>query len=267
MTAGNDRTIALTIAYHGTEYVGWQVQPNGVSVQALVQDAVAATIGRRVTVFGSGRTDAGVHAAGQVASFDPHRWPHEPSAVMRSMNTKLPDDVVVVDADERAAGFHAQRHAVGKMYRYQFQCDGVPDPMEVDRRWHLRGRVDDDAMVAACRHFVGKHDFRGFEASGGNRATTVRTVTRCELIRQTDPNGRRRWWAMEIEANGFLYNMVRNIAGLVVEAGRGRVAVDDVPGLIRRGKRQGLGMTAPACGLSLIRVDYPDRWQPRRLPR
>lgn len=262
------RSFKLTIAYDGTDLAGWQIQPDQPTVQALLQRAVRQVTGESAVVIGSGRTDSGVHAVGQVASLRLENWSHPADRLARAINTKLPDTVVVNEAIEMPVGFHAIRHASGKRYRYQLQLGGTRDAFEHRYRWQVFGRIDIDAMADAATRFVGTHDFASFQATGAERRTTTRTIKACELVRQrrrdddvplakqgrADSDGIR--VAIEVEANGFLYNMVRNIVGTILEVGRGRLAADAIADVIAARRRAAAGQAAPAAGLCLLWVAH-----------
>lgn len=252
------RTFKITVAYDGADFAGWQIQPDHPTVQQSIESALAQVVGHPVTIVGSGRTDSGVHAIGQVASFGLDDWPHPARRLARAMNTKLPRSIAIVDAVEAEVGFHALRDAKGKRYRYQLQAHGPPDPFSINDRWRLRGEVDVDAMAAAAPRFIGRHDFASFQATGADRKSTVRTIRDCRLVRQVDPSGRRTWVAIEVEADGFLYNMVRNIVGTIVEVGRGKHSPDWVDEVISARNRDSAGPTAPAHGLCLLWVAYEE---------
>ena len=248
------RTLRLTLAYDGTAYCGWQVQPNGPTVQQTLADAVQAVTGEGHDRFGypmaSGRTDAGVHALGQVVRL------RTATAIPcvglgKALNAHLPDDVVVRDVAEAPETFDPAGDATGKLYRYLFRDAAVADPLLRHRVWQVRTPLDEAAMGAAAAGILGRHDFRSFESHWPNRASSVRTVFRCDLARVGDEI------RMEIEADGFLYNMVRAIAGSLHEIGRGRWAAERLAQIVAAGDRGAAGPTAPPQGLYLVRVDYP----------
>ena len=260
------RTFKLTVAYDGTEYVGWQVQPNGESIQGVLQRVLGEVTKQQVSVVGSGRTDAGVHALAQVASCTIGRWNATADDLGKALNTSLPNAIVVNKVVDAPDDFHAIRDAIGKRYRYQLQIGGPHDPLEYRYRWRLRGPLDLSAMRLAARRVEGEHDFASFQASGAPRRTTVRCVRACQLIAQSDPFDRDdqqcreqvQRIAIEVEANGFLYNMVRNIVGSLVEVGRGKYPATWIDDVIAARNRNVAGPTAPPQGLFLQRVDYPD---------
>jgi tRNA pseudouridine38-40 synthase len=254
------RTFKLTIAYDGTDLAGWQVQPGKLTVQGLLQDALREVTGTTVQVVGSGRTDAGVHAIAQVASCT-LPWRDEAERLALALNTKLPESIVVRQAVEVARGFHPIRDAIGKRYRYQLQIGGKRDPFSFRYRWRLRGEIDLDSMRRAAERLVGRHDFASFQATGSDRKTTVRDVRACDVIVERMEGGVRfndnLHVAVEVEADGFLYNMVRNIVGSLVEVGRGKYPPQWMDEVLSRRDRDAAGPTAPPHGLFLLRVDYP----------
>ena len=253
------RSFKLTVGYDGTEYAGWQVQPGQRTIQQASQHALTAVTGEAVTIVGSGRTESGVHALGQVASCTIERWRASATDLMRALNANLPDGIVVREAMDMPAGFHAIRDAVGKRYRYQLQVGGQRDVFEYRYRWHLHRPLDIAAMRLAAARFVGRHDFASFQASGADpKKTTTRHIRACEMIEQETTTADALHWAIEIEADGFLYNMVRNIVGTLVEVGRGKQSPDWIAQVIEAKNRCVAGPTAPPHALFLVRVDYPE---------
>ncbi len=257
MNASVTRYFKLTIAYDGTSFSGWQVQPNQPTIQGYLQDALKSLTGDRIQVVGSGRTDAGVHAHAQVASCS-LRWRDSPQHLLHALNTKLPESIVVFGVEEACEGFHAIRHAIGKRYRYQLKIGGVRNVFDYRYHWHLHGELDLDQMRLAAKRLIGEHDFKSFQAAGADRKTTVRTIHACDLIIPPIENVQASNLLVEVEADGFLYNMVRNIVGTLVEVGRGKQTVDWIDQVLVARDRDVAGPTAPACGLFLVRVDYPD---------
>jgi tRNA pseudouridine38-40 synthase len=246
------RTFKLTLSYDGTNYCGWQVQPNGVTIQEKVQQAFAQILGHRVSVVASGRTDAGVHAMGQVASciLDTAMTTGQ---LLQACNSKLPDDIRVLNVEEAVAGFHAVRDAVRKRYRYVIQNGRVHNVFRRNLTWFVYPPLAADRMHAAGQALVGRHDYRSFQAAGSRRRTTERTIF--ELI--VKPSA---WHpdeiVVEIEADGFLYNMARNIVGTLVDVGRGAQTIAWPAEVLAALDRRTAGRTAPPQGLYLLRVDY-----------
>lgn len=249
------RYFKLTVAYDGTAYAGWQIQVGRPTVQGMLERAMARLVKVRVPITGSGRTDSGVHARGQVASLATDAWAAPAQRLALALNTKLPADIRVLASEEMPSDFHAIRDATGKRYRYQLQIGGVPDPFEYRYRWHLPGPLDIVAMQQAASFLCGTHDFAGFQASGSDRKTTTRTVRELTLTEEQG-GGEGQRLAVEIEANGFLYNMVRNIVGSLVVIGHGKEAPEWLERVLHSGDRRQAGPTAPPQGLFLMHVHY-----------
>ncbi len=248
------RTLKLTTSYDGTAYGGWQRQDNVDTIQARLEAALAEVEGRRVIVHGAGRTDAGVHALGQVASFTlAHRI--ETPALARALNAKLPPDIRVLSVEEADPKFHAQYAAKKKRYRYRIDQARVASPMECRYAWHVPQALDIQRMAAAGAMLVGRHDFAAFQtgASEAGVLSTVRTILNLRVTEESD-----RLVVVEVEGNGFLRYMVRTIVGTLVEVGMGRRAADDMAAVLASSTRSQAGPTAPAHGLFLVHVDYQD---------
>jgi tRNA pseudouridine38-40 synthase len=247
------RTLKLTIAYDGTNYVGWQRQANGVSVQQLVEEAFAPLVGaqpRGPTVSGASRTDAGVHALGQVASIYLES-DVAASAVGRALNQRLPADIRVLGVVDAAPGFHARYHACAKRYRYRIATTPVLSPFDRWFVWHTDGPRDVEAMREAAAVLVGRHDFASFQAARSAVRQTVRTVTRCD-VRVADGET-----VIEIDGDGFLRHMVRIVVGTLVEVGTGMRSPASMAEVLAARDRPAAGATAPAAGLTLVAVRYP----------
>ena len=250
------RTVLLTLEYDGTDYVGWQVQPNGPSVQAEVERALATLhkAPRRVTA--AGRTDAGVHARGQVVSF-PEERPLPLAAYVKGLNALLPEDVAVQRASLEPDGFDARRSARGKRYRYLIENVATRAPLGRLHAWQLFGRLDVGAMREAAAHLLGRHDFACFQAADCACAHAVREVRRADVL--GEPGGR---IELVFEATAFVKHMVRNVVGTLVEVGQGKRAPGALPALLARRDRREAGPTAPPQGLCLEEVFYPSRSEP-----
>jgi tRNA pseudouridine38-40 synthase len=245
------RTLKLTIAYDGTDLVGWQRQPTGVSVQGLLEDALAAFEGGPVTVHGAGRTDAGVHALAQVASVS-LTSSHEPGSIQRGLNAVLPPSVRVTAIDEAQPGFHARFAATGKVYEYRLVNAPFVSPFLARYAWHVPHRIDRAAMRAAGAALVGRHDFAAFQGTGSGVDETVRTLSSLEWQDAAGDGP----LVMTLRADGFLRHMVRNIVGTLVDVGMQRWPPDAIAGILASRDRARAGRTAPPQGLFLVGVRY-----------
>ncbi len=274
------RTIKLTLAYDGTAYAGWQVQPERPTVQAVLEATIEKVTGRASRTVASGRTDAGVHALGQIVGFQTEsQLPVE--VLQRALSAELPGDIAVLDAAEVPEGFHPIRDALRKRYRYVIHDGPVRDVFGRFYCWHYtHGRLDAEAMHRAAQCLLGKHDFGSFESTGAERETSVRTIFDI-FVRRTGQGGARPTLldkpavapgapdaadqgragggariVLEVEADGFLYNMVRAIVGTLVEVGRGAQPESWVAEVLAAADRSAAGPTAPPQGLFLVNVDY-----------
>jgi tRNA pseudouridine38-40 synthase len=244
------RNIKLTLSYDGTDFNGWQTQPRQRTVQETLEKAIAALTGEeRVRVNASGRTDAGVHAVGQVVNFY-STTRHPPEVLVRGINAHLPPDVVVLAAADVPQAFDANRDAKRKLYRYVIHDGPVPSPFLRRYCCHSRHPLDAAAMRRAAEPLKGRHDFHSFETDWPNRMSSVRTITHLSVNRV----GEYIW--LDVEADGFLYNMVRTIAGTLMNIGRGYWPETQVAEILRAEDRRQAGPTAPAQGLFLMRVSY-----------
>lgn len=245
------RTLKLTVAYDGTAYKGWQLQPNGVTVQKVVEDAIAEIMGPHRTLV-AGRTDAGVHALGQVVTLRTGKS-MESADLLRAMNAKLPGDVGVTSIVEVPNEFDPQRHAKSKLYRYRVH-DHVVKPVHARNHvWHV-WNVDWDKVAEAAKVLVGEHDFSSFRAQDCAARSAIRRITRLEVLKDPPAGPPEKW--IEVEGSGFLKHMVRNLVGSLVEVGRGFHPVEWIREVLDAKDRRVAGRTAPACGLVLVRVDY-----------
>lgn len=246
------RNIRLVIAYDGARYHGWQRQAAGIdTVQERIERAAVGVLRHRVVCFGAGRTDAGVHAAGQVANLYTTNVSVPLRGLRRAMNSRLPADIAVCSADEVPEAFHASRSAVGKTYRYRIHTAPLRPVELAGQVWHFWRALDAEAMRAAGERLLGTHDVRGFATSSDPRDNTVRTVRRCD-VSVDGPD-----LYVSVQGDGFLYNMVRNVVGTLVEVGRGRWGPERVDLVLRTRDRRNAGPTAPAAGLTLLCVHYP----------
>ncbi len=243
------RCLKLTIAYDGTNYVGWQRQATGVSVQQLIEHAFEPIAGEAPAVAGAGRTDAGVHALGQVASVRIETM-LPPPTLRRALNFRLPPDVRVLHLEDAPPDFHARFQATGKRYRYRLATASVLSPFDRWFVWHAPGHNDVDGMRRAAARLVGCHDFASFQAAGADADDTVRTIREL-TIREGAAE-----LVFDIEGDGFLRHMVRAIVGTLVDIGAGRRPPDSMGEILAAHDRQAAGRTAPAQGLTLVEVTY-----------
>jgi tRNA pseudouridine38-40 synthase len=252
------RNVRLLLAFDGTGFHGWQVQPGARTVQGVISDAITRLTGERVLPNGSGRTDAGAHARGLVANFMTSS--DIPAAqVLKALNGILPPDVRVLAVREVPKAFHARKDAISKIYRYQVFKGSVLPPHLAREHYHYPFPLELDRVRAGCALLIGEHDFAGFAAKSGRVRSggelRARHETRRHLFRsEVKAAGRR--LIFTFEGDGFLHHMVRNIVGTVLEVGRGRISLERVPELLVRRDRTLAGFTAPANGLILVRVRY-----------
>jgi tRNA pseudouridine38-40 synthase len=244
------KNFKIAIEYDGSRYHGWQRQKNDPTIQEEIEKAVLAITGQKVSLTGSGRTDAGVHAYGQVANFK-CETNLAAQDLLGGLNSLTADDIVIHSCEEVAAAFHARYDVKRKTYVYKFL--NRPGPAAIGRHyaWHLRKELDLESMRAASTHLIGSHDFRAFEGAGSPRSHTTRHVFKASLI--DDGNG---YIAFEIEADGFLRFMVRNIVGTLVKVGLGKISPDEFNRILKSRDRNQAGATAPAHGLFLLKVTY-----------
>jgi tRNA pseudouridine38-40 synthase len=244
------RNFKLIIEYDGTNWHGWQRQPNGPTIQEAIETTLATMTRKAVTLIGSGRTDAGVHALGQAAHFI-CETALAPQAFQKGLNSLLPPDIVIRECLEVPLSFHARYGVRAKIYRYTIRNHPLPAAMGRQYAWWLRAPLDETAMSEAAALLVGEKDFKAFEGTGSPRAHTVRHVTRAEVRRKDADH-----ICFEIEANGFLRYMVRNITGTLVAIGMGQMPSDDILSILHSLDRRRAAPTAPPQGLCLVRVIY-----------
>jgi tRNA pseudouridine38-40 synthase len=244
------RTLKLTLSYDGTRLVGWQRQAEGESVQGVLEDALARFEGGPVTVHGAGRTDAGVHALGQVASVEV-AFAHDTATLARALNAQLPEDVRVLAVEEAAPGFHARFSARSKSYRYCIRNGAVATPFERAYVWHVPQPLDVDAMRQAASRLLGRHDFSTFRSMGTDVPDAVRTLRISDVLGDAGS-----LLTYEVSGDGFLRHMVRAIVGTLVEVGRGWRDPEQMDALLQARDRARAGATAPPHGLFLVSVDY-----------
>jgi len=244
------RTIKLIIEYDGTNYQGWQVQPKGPTIQGMLEDKIKLLTGEFIQLFGSGRTDAGVHALGQVAHFKTQSQ-RDVHSMQRALNSLLPPDIVIQKIEKVEEGFHARKHAKSKIYEYRILNRSLRSAFCRGYVWHIPQKINLTQMRKATQGLIGEHDFSAFRTAGSSTRTTIRRVTRAEWKRGRDGLIR-----FEIEANGFLKQMVRSIVGTLVDVGKGKINVEEFRKILRSRDRKNAGPTAPAQGLFLKEVKY-----------
>lgn len=247
------KSFKLIVSYDGGAYYGWQVQKSGPTIQSKIEAALQSVTGESIRAIASGRTDSGVHALGQVVSFR-SQTKLEPRVLQRALNANLPLDIRVRSLDYAPDGFHAIHDAVSKRYRYYIQDGGVSDPFWRRSCHYTPYRLDEQAMQLAATRLLGEHDFSTYEKLGSPRATSVRTIHEFTVRRRSTE-----FFALiviEVSANGFLYNMVRNLVGTLIEVGRGLQSVDWPFEILAERDRKVAGQTAPAHGLFLVDVQY-----------
>ena len=246
------RHIRLVIEYDGTALHGWQRQANGPTVQQHLEEALAKLLSHETQVIGASRTDAGVHARGQVASFRTERA-IPLHGIRRGLNSLLPELIAVREADEVDDAFHPRFSATSKHYRYTILCARDRSPRWRDRAWHHPESLDVRAMSAACAHLIGEHDFAAFRAAGCTAKTTTRRIDRIDIGR---PEGQDELLVIDVRGNAFLRNMVRILVGTLTEVGTGRREPAQVVEIVASKDRTQAGITAPAHGLELMEVGY-----------
>lgn len=251
------RTIKLTISYDGTNYVGWQRQPNGTSVQELIENALHKMTGKKIVVNSASRTDAGVHAFAQIAHFKTSsRIPLR--GFKSGINSLLPDDIAVTDAEDAPDGFHSRKDAKGKRYRYVIISNARRSPLLKNRAYLVPENLNVALMKRAAGCFIGTHDYSAFRASGCASKSGVRKISSIVIKNSRTFSdlhcGGGRAIEIVFEGTGFLRHMIRNIVGTLVDAGRGKIAEKDIKAIINSRNRKNAGVCAPASGLYLDRV-------------
>ena len=251
---GESQRWKCLVAYEGTAFSGWQAQPDKNAVQDHIERRLAELLQTEVRIHGSGRTDAGVHARGQVFHFDAN-WRHGAEKLLAALRGGLPSSIQVQSAEPVSDEFHARYSATGKIYHYHLVHGAWADPFEHAFTWSVPKALDVAAMRSAAEVLRGRHDFRAFSAFGGEeRENTVRTLARLDLI-ESGPRLR-----IEAEAEGFLYKMVRSLAGALVYAGMGKLTPERIAALLETRERTAEVETAPPQGLFLMKVHYPAPW-------
>lgn len=246
------RRVMLTVAYDGTNYHGWQVQPNGETIEGILNRCLSELLGEDVAVTGASRTDSGVHALGNVAVFDTDS-PIPADKISYALNRRLPEDIKVQKSEEVDRAFHPRHTASRKTYEYRIYC--APFPMPVRRLYAHFTYVPMDValMQSAASYLVGTHDFKSFCSTEAQVETTVRQIDSLDVMTEGKEI------VIRVSGRGFLYNMVRIIAGTLMEVGRGHMAPEEVKRILAAKDRQAAGPTAPACGLTLMKILYMEK--------
>lgn len=246
------KRVMLTVAYDGTRYRGWQIQPNGETIEGVLNRCLSELLGEKIEVTGVSRTDSGVHALGNVAVFDTaSRIPAD--KISYALNRSLPEDIRIQKSEEAAADFHPRRCASRKTYEYRVYCAPFPLPTKRLYAHYTYVPLDVGLMRQAAAYLVGEHDFRSFCSTDTQAETTVRRVDALEV----DQNGHE--IVMRVSGNGFLYNMVRIIAGTLMEVGRGHIPPERMRDILEARDRKAAGPTAPACGLTLMEIAFMEK--------
>ena len=243
------RRIKLTVAYDGTDYCGWQVQNNGATIEGELNTALTQLTGQTVKVIGASRTDAGVHARGNVAVFDTESS-IPPERFLYAVNALLPEDIVVVDSCEVAADWHPRHCNTEKTYEYRVLNQKLPDPMRRRDTYFVSFPLDLEKMRKAAGYLEGEHDFKSFCNVHTHVEDTVRTIYRLEVIREENVI------TFRVRGNGFLYNMVRIISGTLIEIGNGQYPPERMDKILKACDRGAAGPTAPAQGLTLMGIEF-----------
>lgn len=243
-------TLKITIAYKGTHFSGWQFQPKGRTVQGVLEKTMSSALGESIKILGASRTDAGVHAKGQVACVQ-YKCLLPPENFMFVINRALPDDVVIQKVEVVTAAFHPIVHTTSKMYAYSIHNGHLRDPFKNDFTWYVREKLDLEAMKKTAAIFIGEHDFKSFCASGSNVKSTVRTIYSIEIEHQGPED-----LMIKFHGNGFLYNMIRILVAVLVRVGQGKLSYERVHQIMAAQNRSLIPWTAPAQGLCLVEVFY-----------
>lgn len=243
------RNIKLIIEYDGKDYNGWQKQPDKLNIQGTIENAISQITNEEIELTASGRTDAGVHAIGQVANFKTNsNLPIEKMAI--AINSKLKKSIVIKKAEEVDERFHARYNCKKKTYKYVIDNSEYGTAIYRNLQYHIPQKLNIENMQKAVKYFEGEHDFKGFKSTGGSGKTTVRTIYSAKVDKKDDII------TIELTGNGFMYNMVRIIAGTIVEVGLGKIKYDEIEQIIEAKDRQKAGKTLPAYGLYLVKVEY-----------
>ena len=244
------KNFKITIEYDGNAYHGWQSQPNGPTIQDEIQKALMTMTGKKIALIGSGRTDAGVHAYGQVANFCCDTV-HHSEVFQKGLNSLIPNDIVITECSQTPEKFHARYDASSKTYQYRILNRTIPAAIQRQHAWHIIKKLNLDRMRTALGTIIGTHDFKAFEGAGSSIANTTRCVMNADFVEKDDG-----YLIFEIEGDGFLRYMVRNIVGTLVDVGLGKTTPSDFNIILESKDRNLAGVTAPAHGLYLMQVKY-----------
>lgn len=243
------KRVKLTVAYDGTNYCGWQIQPNGITIEEKLNTALSSLFHEDIKVTGASRTDAGVHSLGNVCIFDTEaRMPAE--KISYALNQRLPDDIVVIDSCEVDLDFHPRFSKSKKTYEYRILNRRFPDPTRRLDTYFYHRDLNVTSMQEAAGYLVGEHDFKSFASVHMQSETSVRTIYECTVEKQKDII------CIRVKGNGFLYNMVRIIAGTLIKVGEGDITPEQIPVILEACDREAAGPTAPAHGLTMIGLEY-----------
>ena len=246
------KRVKLIVAYDGTNYCGWQVQPNGITIEQVLNENLSKLLGEEITVTGASRTDSGVHSMGNVAIFDTEtRMPAD--KISFALNQRLPEDIVVQDSCEVPSDWHPRYQVSRKTYEYRILNRTFRMPNRRLDTYFYHHKLDVDKMKQAASYLVGEHDFKSFCAVGAQVKTTTRTIYTCEVEKDTNDI-----ITIRVNGNGFLYNMVRIIAGTLIRVGGGEIAPEEIPQILGKKDRTAAGPTAPAHGLTMMGIEYEE---------
>lgn len=243
------KRVMLTVAYDGTAYHGWQIQPNGETIEGILNGCLSELLGEQIEVVGASRTDSGVHAMGNIAVFDTES-PIPADKISYALNRRLPEDIRTQKSEEVQADFHPRRCASRKTYEYRIYCAPFPMPTKRLYAHYTYVPMNVDLMSQGARYLVGEHDFKSFCSAEAQVETTVRQIDSIEVLIEG------REIVIRVSGRGFLYNMVRIIAGTLMEIGRGYIEPQQMEKILEAKDRQAAGPTAPACGLTLVKIEY-----------
>lgn len=250
------KRVKLTVAYDGTAYCGWQVQPNGITIEEVLNKKLSAMTGENIVIIGASRTDSGVHARGNVAVFDTES-PIPAERMAYALNRKLPEDIVIVKSEEVPVDWHPRYQDCTKTYEYHIWNAEVPEPTRRHTTYHVSYKLDIEKMRRAAEYLVGEHDFVSFCSIHKNVKTTVRTIYELTIEQKNEE------LVIRIRGNGFLYNMVRIIVGTLLRVGRNFYTPEQVKEILEAKNREAAGVTAPPQGLVLVEIKYEEESETR----